>query len=145
MENIFLKTEFAPNVDYSGIASYKDASLWAENVLLDNLFPRKSWNGADITTGSSRFLSDGVTYRVGKVRIRVVRAEKKEQCDTFQKQVFKKAEYTCYRAYSCSSESQDDFFSGGLTVKYQTAKQTKEVKYESASTGLSYCGGGQVR
>ncbi|KAJ1462634.1 Polycystin cation channel-domain-containing protein [Pelagophyceae sp. CCMP2097] len=156
LEDVFIRAEMEPNVPYAAIATQAQISEWLETIVLPNLYPAAEWSGKPLDD-DNRLLSDGVSYRVGRARLRVLRVESQKHCSNFRNLLKVDLPYSCFGPYTCKTQASGDFanpnasklfFQGGNAstplIEYRGADATKELKYRSASTGLTYCGGGQV-
>lgn len=83
LEDQFLVNEFENNCAYDGIASYGQIRVWLRDIVVNYAYPPATWHGKPSTP---RVLADGVTMRVGLVRVRVVRAQG-QACPTMAREL----------------------------------------------------------
>ena len=85
LEDQFLVNEFEPNCAYDGIACFAQIEVWLRDVVAGYAYGAggRTWHGKP---AKPRLLADGVTMRVGLVRVRVVRA-RGGACPTMAKEL----------------------------------------------------------
>ena len=85
LEDQFLVNEFEPNCAYDGIACFAQIEVWLRDVVAGYAYGAggRTWHGKP---AKPRLLADGVTMRVGLVRVRVVRARGGD-CPTMAKRL----------------------------------------------------------
>lgn len=101
LEDMFLVNEFESNVAYEGIASHSQIMVWLRDIVVGYAHPAGDWRGVDVSASnvSSRFVADGVTLRVGPVRLRVVRVTG-DSCEPNSRLLGPLGLKRCFAAYS---------------------------------------------
>ncbi|XP_078692132.1 polycystin family receptor for egg jelly-like [Branchiostoma floridae x Branchiostoma belcheri] len=71
---------FLENRQFKQIHTADSLWMWAEEVLLPNLYPDVTYSNTSFPLRHRKFVSDGTSFRVGRVRLRQLRVTPTDQC-----------------------------------------------------------------
>ena len=158
LEDRLIHQELRFNVRFSNLGKREEVTEWLEAVVLPFVYPEESafGTGEELGAGGRRYLGDGVSYRVGPLRLRTVRVKgKKSRLTKYlggddarlvgEGLPGYSSPFSC--DYGRSNEDTSDFvYDGGteapLRVEYKSEENAPALY--SPFSRLTYCGGGQA-
>jgi hypothetical protein len=135
-----VNSSFAPRSTFMDILTPQDWFSWARVILIPTLYPDTYPTGEPLPEEQMQFLLGGVGYRVGQVRLRLLRSAA-DTCGISHR--FEDVLSRCFSPYSSRSADHEDFvLSNGETLPWLPRRQMHMTSYVGVANKQFYPGNG---